>query len=155
MDTTRVEALEREVARWRWLTVAALIFALGPQAAGALRSARAAERPRTIEAAAFVVRDEAGLVRATLGTKGRGAGAGLSLYDAQGNHVVGLAFTDGAFLDLIHPTGVQTRVGALASGGGLTVSDAAGRRRLVAGVDRAGEPQVELRDKDGQAVSRR
>lgn len=146
----RVEALEREARRWKRLSAAALALAAFALLVGPLRAGS-----ETIEAGGFVVRDASGLVRATLGTKGGGAGVGLSLYDAQGNHVVGLSFVDGAALELIHPTGAITRLGALSVGGGLSVTDPAGRRRLLAGVNAKGVPSVDLLDEAGNRVAHR
>ena len=144
---TRLATLERDAKRSQRLAFAALCLATMGILSGGVRANR-----DTVEAQQFVVIDGSGKTRATFGTKGHAVG--LSLYEA-GEHAVGLsASPDGAVLDLTHPSGVAARLGALQNGGGLTVSDRAGHRRLVAGVGADGTPDVELRDGAGRRVSR-
>jgi hypothetical protein len=163
----RVTALERENRRLKGLaggaaSLLALLAIMGQARPGARLGGR------IVEAEGFVVRDQAGQLRATLGTNANGVGlvligatrvsvgvtpegiAGVQLLDTDGRRRAALAMTsDGASsLRLLDSAAKERVVLAVPTNGtaGLLVADATGRIRGTLATEPDGSSALDLLD---------
>lgn len=136
----RVQRLETSVRRWRicglGLGLAMAVVALTAQIAG----------PRSMEAQAFVVRDDRGAARAQLGMSEDGPA--LSLYDEAGVLRAALAVQlEGPILNLFTADGApRVVVGERGTTAFVVLRDADGAPRAAMAIQEDGSPSIYLLD---------
>ena len=143
----RLDRLDREVRRWRFV---AACVALGT-AALAVGGAAAAPR-RVVETQKLVIRDAAGHVRAELGPSEGDKEIVLRFRDLGGTSRVTLGLEGETSLLVLGDKTGRPRVGVttLAQGApSMTLYDPTGRARVDLGLGREGEPRVALLDARG------
>ncbi len=165
--TVRLQKLEKQNRRLKG--VGGLVLAL---TCSLFLIGQAAPKSQTLEAERFIVKDKAGIVRATLGTNTDGSlilalfyenskeavvlsvhkgMAGLGVHDERGGRA-GLWVVDGApGLSLQSRDGTVRTTLALGNKDSpiLSLFDARGELRAMLGMDEAGSPALGLRHKDG------
>jgi hypothetical protein len=142
----RLDRLDREVRRWRFVAAS---LALGT---AALAVTGAAAPRRVVEAQKFVIRDAAGHVRAELGPSEGDKEVVLRFRDLGGTSRVTLGLEGETSLLVLGDKTGRPRVGVatLAQGApSLTLYDPTGRARVDLGLGREGEPRVALLDARG------
>jgi hypothetical protein len=159
-----IENLERRCALLKWLALVAVLFT---PAIAALREARSAAVPTTVDAQAFIVRDAAGAARAALGI-GKDGRVGLEILDKTGAKRIILA-VDGegdadlaimardsssvvlidagaakASLSLLNGKEMGADITATDDQIALTFAEKKNTRRLSVGMDKHGDSSVIL-----------
>jgi len=141
----RMEKLERENRRLKTigglgLAVLALLALVGAGVTG----------QRSIEAESFIVKDQAGKVRAVLGTAEPYNAPGLVMYDQEGHPNILLHLTgDGdPGLWLYEKDSVRATLNAVGERVQLQLHDNESRQRAVVSILKDGNPSIELYDQD-------
>jgi len=135
----RLGRAERSARRSRLLLLAVFPVLL-------LGAARQAVGPRVLEAAAFVVRDDAGIVRAQLGAGDEGSALGL--FDDRGHLRAGLSVApDGPILNLFSAEGnPRVVVGERGESAFVILRDSDGAPRAAMAIQADGTPSLYLLD---------